>query len=123
MTYERNIYIEIRKLTLIFMVIAMSVVHAWKGSFQIYGIGVLIGALTGLLGFQMIINYVNKLSEHTTNIKFGSYRAYIRRYFLYFLILGVSVLKGVDIFALLVGMLCQKGAILWYTYQHRKEVA
>ncbi len=123
MTDERAIYMEIRKFTFIFTIIAMAVMQVWKGNFSTYGVGVLIGSLTGLMGFQMIIHYVNKLGEHSKNITFGSYRAYVQRYVLYFLILGVSVLKGVNIFALLVGMLCQKGAILWYTYYHRKEDA
>lgn len=121
MSDEQKVYMEIRKLTCILMVVATILMQVLKGQFSVYGVGVLIGAFTGLMGFQMIIRYVHSLDNDTTRVKLYSYRSYIRRYVLYFVILGISVWKGVNIFALLVGMLCSKGAVLWYTYRHRKE--
>lgn len=84
-------------------------------------IGVMIGALCGLIGFQMIINSANSLGADTANPKGKAYRAYLLRYLVYAAVFAFSIREGANIIALLIGMLAHKACILIYTYRHRKE--
>lgn len=84
-------------------------------------IGVMIGALCGLIGFQMIINSANSLGADTANPKGKAYRAYLLRYLVYAAVFAFSIKEGANIIALLIGMLAHKACILIYTYRHRKE--
>ena len=80
-------------------------------------VGIMIGALTGLIGFQMII----QSASSTQNPKGKAYRAYLLRYLVYAAVFAFSIKEGVHIVALLIGMLAHKACILIYTFRHRKE--
>lgn len=84
-------------------------------------VGVLVGALCGLIGFQMIIQSAGSLEADTKNPKAKAYRAYLLRYLVYAAIFVLAVKSGVNVIALLIGMLAHKACILLYTYRHRKE--
>lgn len=112
---------EIRKITLAIMLVACGLSLPVFQSFQSVTLGIVIGAMCGLLGYGMIERMCSHI-ELYTNAKGKGYSAYVKRYALYTLIFAFSVYKGINIFALLVGMLCHKAAIVVYALLHRKEV-
>ena len=85
---------------------------AWKQGVM----GILIGSLTGIMGFNMIQNMVGRIDGESRE-----FRSYTRRYMLYALIFALSAIAGAHIAALLVGMLLHKCSILIYSWKHRKE--
>lgn len=112
---------EIRKITIIlgFFVSGISVI-LFQGKFSTIGAGVLIGACSGIIGFHMIVHMSQKI-ELYANPKLIGYTNYVRRYAIYTVIFLLSVYKGINIFSLLVGILCHKAAILIHVFIHRKE--
>ena len=84
-------------------------------------VGIMIGALTGLIRFQMIIKSGSSLEADTQNPKGKAYRAYLLRYLVYAAVFAFSIKEGAHIVALLIGMLAHKACILIYTFRHRKE--
>lgn len=112
---------EIRKLTLILALLLGGIsIMVFQGAFQSITIGIFIGALSGIIGYNMIVHMSNSI-EYYENPKAKGYSSYVKRYAVYTLIFALSVYKGVNIFALLAGMLCHKAAILIYVFLHRKE--
>lgn len=117
-----NMTKEIRKISLAFMLIATGVsTVVWQGSFSTIGMGIIIGTMSGLIGFAMI-NMMSSTIEYASDPKAKGNFSYVSRFFLYMIIFGLSAYRGVHLLALLVGMLCHKGAIVLYAYLHRKEV-
>lgn len=113
---------EIRLYTLIAAVILSLLsflIFAEQG--KAVGIGILIGAFCGLIGFQMIVHSANSLQADTKNPKSKAYRAYLLRYLLYAAVFALAIKEGADTIALLIGILAHKACILIYTYRHRKE--
>lgn len=112
---------EIRKLTLILgLVISGLSMILFQGDFSTIGVGVLIGALSGMIGFNMIVRMSNQI-ELYVDPKAKGYSSYVKRYAIYTIIFILSAYKGVNIFALFAGMACHKAAILIYVFLHRKE--
>lgn len=113
---------DIRKITLILAVLVSGIsTLIFQGYFQTIGVGILIGALMGIIGFNMINTMASRL-ELYGNVKAKGYQSYVRRYALYTVVFALAAYKGVHIIALLIGMLCHKAAILIYVFLHRKEV-
>ncbi|MEG0329965.1 MAG: hypothetical protein RR602_02100 [Longicatena sp.] len=112
---------DIRKITLILttIVTAISLV-LFQGKMKTIGVGIVIGACCGIIGFQMIANLGNRLEEYD-NARNKAIQSYTRRYAMYTLIFALSASVGVQIIALLVGMLCHKASIGIYVFLHRKE--
>ena len=113
---------DIRRLTIALVLAATGIsVVIWKDGFSTIGLGIIIGGLCGLLGFSMI----NKMSadiEHASNPKTKGNISYMLRIVIYTLIFALSALRGINLIALLAGMLCHKAAIMLYVFLHRKEV-
>lgn len=113
---------QIRVYTAILMVVcAILSLLLWPDGFKSIAGGIVIGAFTGLMGFNMICNMVRHIDGDSMDIKAGAYRSYLRRYLLYALIFSISVSQGVSILALLVGVFTHKIAIFIYTIKNRKE--
>lgn len=113
---------EIRKWTLALMLVACGIsLLVFQGRFQSITLGILIGAMCGLLGYGMIERMCSNIETYE-NAKGRGYHAYVGRYALYTLVFALSMYKGVNVFALLVGMMCHKAAIVIYAFMHRKEV-
>ena len=112
---------EIRRLTLALALVCsgLSVVF-FHGRFQEIGMGIILGALTGIIGFSMIINMSNRIELYGNPKRKGT-ASYVTRYLIYASIFAIAAYKGVHIAALLVGFLLHKGAILIYVVLHRKE--
>ena len=112
---------EIRRLTLALALICsgLSVVF-FHGRFQEIGMGIILGALTGIIGFSMITNMTNRIELYGNPKRKGT-ASYVQRYALYAIIFSIAAVKGVHVVALLVGFLLHKGAILVYVVLHRKE--
>lgn len=113
---------EIRLITAVIMLIcAFGSLLLFQDSFKSITLGILIGAFSGLMGFNMIVNMSKRIDGDTLDVKNGAMKSYTRRYLLYTVIFALAALEGVHLLALLVGMLCHKSAILVYTFIHRKE--
>ena len=112
---------SIRWITLALACIACGIsLIVFQDQFQGIGVGILIGALSGLIGFSMIIRMSNTI-ELYDNPKAKGYSSYVKRFGIYTIIFALAAWRGVNIIALLVGMLLHKGAILIYVFIHRKE--
>lgn len=112
---------EVRRWTLLLvgLLILLSFVF-FHDDFLTIGGGILIGALCGLIGFNMIRRMIASLDAASDASKAG-YSGYLRRYLVYALILGVAAWRGISVIALLAGMLCHKAALFIYVFMHRKE--
>lgn len=112
---------EIRRLTLALSLVVSGVsIFIFHGQFREIGIGIIIGALTGIIGFSMIMNLSRRI-ELYGNAKAKGSASYIQRYAIYMVVFLLAAYKGVNIIALFIGMLIHKGAILIYVFIHRKE--
>ena len=121
MNETANLKKEIRRISLSLSVAAALVSSViFKDSFSSIGVGILIGTLSGLIGFNMIVRMSESIELYEDASKAG-YAGYLRRYFIYALIFGLSAWRGVNVIALLAGMLCHKASILLYVFLHRKE--
>lgn len=110
---ERKLYRKIRIFTWIFTGIAVVIsLLLFPGQFQTIGIGIILGALSGVLSFQMIIRSCDKIDGDMPYVKQFAYNSYLKRYLLYFVIFGASAYKGVEVLSLLVGILLHKVAIV-----------
>ena len=113
---------EIRKLTALLMTIVSLVsLVIFPGEFKHITMGIVVGAFTGLMGFNMICNMAGNIDGDSLDVKNRAIRSYTRRYLLYAVILALSASVGMHILALLSGMLIHKISILLYSFIHRKE--
>lgn len=113
---------EIRKLTALLMVlVAVVSILVFPGQFTSVTMGIVVGAFTGLMGFNMICNMVNRIDGDTMDVKNRAIRSYTRRYLMYAIIFALSASTGMHVIALLSGMLLHKGSLLLYSFLHRKE--
>ena len=84
-------------------------------------IAVWIGCLTGLVGYHKIVQMaLNIPTDEAAGKKMGT-QEYMKRYLLYGLALVVSHLMDMPIFAVLVGLMCNKGAILLYALKEKED--
>ncbi|MFR2738631.1 MAG: hypothetical protein ACLTDX_12890 [[Clostridium] innocuum] len=122
MNETRKMGMEIRILTLLLCAAGCVVcIILFPGAWKQGVMGILIGSLTGIMGFNMIQNMVGHIDGELADIKSRAFRSYTRRYMLYAVIFALSAIAGAHIAALLVGMLLHKCSILIFSWKHRKE--
>lgn len=86
------------------------------------GVSILIGTLTGLIGFRMILRMVNTMpADEEAGKKIGQ-AGYMRRYLFYGLVLGVCAYFGLSVLGILIGLMCHKASLLLYAYLERKDL-
>ena len=84
-------------------------------------IAVWIGCLTGLVGYHKIVQKaLNIPTDEAAGKKMGT-QEYMKRYLMYGLVLVVSQLMELPILAVLVGLMCNKGAILLYALKEKED--
>ena len=84
-------------------------------------IAVWIGCLTGLVGYHKIVQMaLNIPKDEAAGKKIGT-QEYMKRYLMYGLVLVVSQLMELPILAVLVGLMCNKGAILLYALKEKED--
>lgn len=84
-------------------------------------IAVWIGCLTGLVGYHKIVQMaLNIPADEAAGKKMGT-QEYMKRYLMYGLVLVVSQLMELPILAVLVGLMCNKGAILLYALKEKED--
>lgn len=119
---EQSIYREIRKYSYVFMLICILLgIALFLDQAKEVAVGITIGTLCGIMGFQMIIRFSEKIHGDSVNVKGGSYSSYLRRYLLYAVVLGACAYVEIPLLAVLTGFLCHKAAIVYYSFIHRKE--
>ena len=84
-------------------------------------IGVWIGCILSLIGFAMIKNMARSIAHEEKAGKRQGYSNYALRYLLYAFVMAVSAYLGISVLAILAGMLCQKAALLTYSFIERKN--
>lgn len=121
---EKQTYQDIRKYSYIIMGIAMllSIAFFFSQAKEII-IGIAIGTLCGVMGFNMIIKFSESLNGDSYNVSGGSYTSYLRRYLMYAIVLILCAYVEIPVLAVLVGFLSHKSAIVYYSFLHRKEDA
>ena len=84
-------------------------------------IAIWIGCLTGLVGYHKIVQMaLNILTDEAAGKKIGT-QEYMKRYLMYGLVLVVCQLMELPILAVLVGLMCNKGAILLYALKEKED--
>ena len=84
-------------------------------------IAVWIGCLTGLVGYRMIVQMaLNIPTDEIAGKKIGT-QEYMKRYLMYGLVLVICQLMELPILAVLVGLMCNKGAILLYALKEKED--
>lgn len=113
---------EVRWITAqLMLVLAIASILIFPGEFKTISMGIVIGSFTGMMGFTMIVNMAAHVDGDTMDVKAGAFRSYTQRYLIYAVIFAMSASMGVNVIALLAGMLAHKASILIYTWKHRKE--
>lgn len=119
---EKRMYQQIRHYSYVLMVIAvlLSLVFFFEQAKEV-AFGIIIGTLCGIMGFNMIVKFSEKIDGDSMNVSRGAYTAYMRRYLLYAVVIALSAYAGLEILAVLVGLLCHKAAIVLVSFINRKE--
>lgn len=111
----------IRNTTLILMVVfAFGGGIIWHDQAVSVSGGVVIGALAGLIGFEMIRNMTKNI-EHAGNAQLHGILSYFTRFLAYGVIFGLSIFGGINVIGILVGFTCHKVAIIVYSIRDGKE--
>lgn len=122
MSETRKMAMEVRGISAVLMVVlGLLSILLFPNEFKSITMGIVIGTICGLMGFTMICNMAERIDGDTLDVKNRAIRSYTRRYLLYVVIFALSASIGVNLTALLVGMLAHKASILLYTLRHRKE--
>lgn len=120
---NKILYHEIRKLTVIILLISSIIAGIiFHDNFKSVTGGILVGGVTSLLGFNMIINMTNKINSDMNAHRFA-YSNYLVRLLLYGCIFTLAVLSDMNIFAILFGYLSNKLAIYFYVYRNKEKEA
>lgn len=116
---EREMYAKIRMITLgLAGICSIGAFVIFKNNPTPYVLGIVIGALLGIISFNMIIKMSSRIMEGNAE------RVAVSNYMLR--IIGIAVIfvlalnKGIDIFALLIGFICSKIAIQVFAQLERK---
>lgn len=119
---EKRMYQQIRYYSCVLMLIAvlLSLVFFFEYSKEV-SIGIIIGTLCGVIGFNMIIKFSEKINGDNVNVSGGAYNAYMRRYLMYAIVIALCAYVGIPLLAVLVGILCNKAAIVLVSFINRKE--
>lgn len=101
----------VRKITILLALILILISLVFQDKF--ISAGIAIGALGGLIGFNMIVKMAYKIEGPRSGRAASA--NYLLRYLMYGCIFGLSYSQGVNIFAILIGFISSKVAILIYT--------
>lgn len=112
MEAKKQMISKVRNLSLIISLIAAII------SFLIFkdkyiAAGIVIGTLTGLIGFNMIVSMAYRV-EGTSGAKTAVFN-YLLRYLMYGCIFALCMMQGIHALALLAGFICHKIAIFIYS--------
>jgi small-conductance mechanosensitive channel len=83
-------------------------------------LGIWIGAVLGLIGLQMIVQFARTLSPETK--KSSGFFQYSIRYAMYAIVFFACAYKGIPVLSLLAGFLCSKLALFLYSLKTQKGV-
>ena len=108
----------IRVITLIETGIAVLISFLLGASIKV-SIGIIAGAMIGIIGFSMIVLMSETISANQ-NPKARAYRSYLFRFLFYGCMFALFMLRGIPILSLLIGMLCHKTSMYVYTFMKRK---
>ena len=78
-------------------------------------IGVWIGCMMGLIGFNLIIQMTQNLNPDGQKAEKQGRGGYALRYLVYGIILFISAYKGIPVLSVLAGMMCHKASLLIYS--------
>ncbi|MEG0092713.1 MAG: ATP synthase subunit I [Erysipelotrichaceae bacterium] len=115
MNEEKVMYQKIRKLHIIFVIILTVLSFLIFQDLKRISLGVVIGGLTSMIGFNAIIKMTNQIDSDISGLNRKIYTSYIRRYLIYALIFSIAMFYNVNPLALLAGFICNKLAINLYT--------
>lgn len=91
---------------------------------QVIGIalGIFAGGLSGLVGLVLIIQFTGSLCQtQSTQVKGRAFASYLVRYLLYGAVMVLTMLAGGNLLGFLVGFVCSKLSLLFYSCLVRKE--
>lgn len=114
---DKLLYQRIRINTLILMALVSVLSFIIFGHFTTYGIGVILGALVGIVSLNMIIKMTDALSVGNASTK--ARLNYFLRILVVAGVFGIAMYQGVSIFALLVGYLLSKLAIYYESFKNK----
>lgn len=83
-------------------------------------IAVWIGCATGLIGYGMVVRMVLNIPSNEMDGKKVGTQGYMKRYLFYGFILVLCHYLDFNLIGVLIGMMCNKGAILIYALIERK---
>lgn len=116
---ESKMVKKVRQLTLILMLVEFGLSLLFADAS--ISVGVILGAVTALLGFQMIVKASWRYQGERVMVQAGF--DYVKRYLIYTVIFALAVYRGINVFAILGGFLCNKVALIIYSYFYAdKEV-
>lgn len=104
----------IRIITLLVTVVAVLISFLFGASLKV-SIGIIAGAMIGIIGFSMIVLMSETISQNQ-NPKARAYRSYLLRYIFYGCMFALFMLRGVPVLSLLAGMLCHKSSMYIYAF-------
>lgn len=84
-------------------------------------IAVWIGCFTGLFGYFMIVRMALNIPTKEADGKKVGTQEYVKRYLIYGLIFVLCQLSNLPILAVLLGLMCNKGAILFYALNKKED--
>lgn len=115
---EKQMYASIRKITFLMMGAGILVCAIAFDQPTPYVLGILLGGLSGIMSFNMVIQMVDRLSAK--NASQVAVSNYVLRFFGVAAIFFIAMSKGVNVFALFIGFLMSKIAIQVYAQLERR---
>ncbi len=111
MEAKKQMIRQVQLYSFLIMAIALLIsLFFWDKSISI---GIVIGTLTGLIGFNMIVSMAYRI-EGEGGGKSAAFN-YLLRYIMYGCVFALGYMAGANILAMLVGFLCHKAALLVYS--------
>ena len=109
MTHEKEIYSRVRMRSLALAIAVSMLVTVAFDNFEIYGIGIILGVLCGIISLNMVVKMADSFQLDKTG---GKARLnYFLRISMIGLVFGIAVYLGVSVFALLGGYLITRIAV------------
>lgn len=116
---DKMIYRRVRFITLILMIVLSILATLILGKFEVYGVGIILGALVGIVNFNMVVKLSEKINVGNAQLK-GTLNYYLR-IILTGIVFALAMYKGVNVFALLIGYLLSKLAVYYEMIKGKKE--
>lgn len=83
--------------------------------------GLLWGICTAFAGFCMICALANSLTASPNREKVKGAAGYTGRYVFYAVVLFLGAILHFSLLTMILGFLLQKGVLVWYALEHRKD--